>query len=90
VTGACAVPATAKAVSVNVTVTGPSGPGNLRLYPTGSPLPLASNINWSAGQTRANNAVVRLGSSGSLAVRCDMPAAGAATHFILDVTGYFQ
>jgi hypothetical protein len=90
VTGACAVPATAKAVSVNVTVTGPSGPGNLRLYPTGSPLPLASNINWSAGQTRANNAVVRLGSSGSLAVRCDMPAAGAVTHFILDVTGYFQ
>jgi hypothetical protein len=60
-------------------------------YPAGAPLPLASAIDFGAGQTRANNAVVRLGTAGGIAVRCDMPAgSGSQTHFILDVTGYFE
>jgi hypothetical protein len=89
--GACAVPATAKALAVNLTVTGATAGGNLRLYPAGAPLPLASAINFGAGQTRANNAVVRLGTAGGIGVRCDMPAgSGQETHFILDVTGYFE
>jgi hypothetical protein len=88
-TGKCDLPATAKAVSVNVTVTQPTSPGNLRLYPGGTTLPLVSAINYSPGQTRANNAVVALGAAGDLAVRCGQ-AAGSSTHFILDVNGYFE
>jgi hypothetical protein len=86
--GACGVPATAKAVSLNVTVTQPTGAGNLRLYPAGQAAPLVSTINWVAAQTRANNAVATLSATGGLAVQCDQ--ASGTVHLILDVNGYFQ
>lgn len=85
--GACGIPVTAKAVSLNVTVTQPTGAGDLRLYPAGSSAPLVSTINWVAGQTRANNAVAALSATG-LAVQCDQ--ASGTVHLILDVNGYFQ
>ncbi|HMF08929.1 MAG TPA: hypothetical protein VKJ00_07310, partial [Thermoanaerobaculia bacterium] len=59
------------------------------LFPGGTSLPLVSEINYSAGQTRANNAVVALGASGDLTVHCD-EATGAAVELIIDTTGYFQ
>ena len=86
--GACVIPSTAKALSVNLTVTQPTEQGDLRLYPAGVPLPLVSTINYSAGQTRANNAILVLGPSGDFAVRC-VQGSGTA-HFILDVNGYFE
>jgi hypothetical protein len=89
--GICGIPATARAVAINVTVTQPGDVGNLRLHPFGEALPDASTINFAANQTRANNAIVGLGLSGRLAVRCDMPLSPTATtHFLFDVTGYFQ
>jgi streptogramin lyase len=87
VTGVCGVPATARALVANVAVTGGTSAGHLSLYPGGSSLPLVSTINYSAGQTRANNAILELG-SGTLQVRCGQ---GSGTiHLILDVSGYFQ
>jgi hypothetical protein len=86
--GQCGLPSGATALSVNVTVTQPTAPGDLRLYPGGSALPLVSAINYRAGQTRANNAIVSLGAAGDLAVQCDQSA--GSVHFILDVNGYFQ
>jgi hypothetical protein len=86
--GQCAIPASARAVSVNVTVTGASTNGNLRLYASGVPMPLVSTINYTAGITRANNAVVPLSALGELAVFCSQATGGV--HFILDVNGYFQ
>jgi uncharacterized repeat protein (TIGR01451 family) len=86
--GRCGIPSTARALSVNLTVTQPTAQGNLRLYPAGTPLPLVSSINYVAGQTRANNAIAPLNGLGELAVRCTQ-AAGTA-HFILDVNGYFE
>lgn len=88
VASSCGVPATAKAVSLNVTVTQPTLAGDLRLYPDGAVLPLSSTINYRGGQTRANNAILGLGVLGGLAVRCDQPA--ETTHLIVDVNGYFQ
>jgi hypothetical protein len=88
-TGHCGVPSGARAVSLNVAVTQPSAAGHLRLYPAGTTLPLVSTINYSAGQTRANNAVAVLGAGGGLAVRCDQ-LAGSTVHLIIDVNGYFQ
>jgi hypothetical protein len=87
--GQCMVPSTAKAVSVNATVTEPTAQGHITLFPGGAPLPLASTINYRAGQTRANNAIVPLGTNGSVSAFCGLPA-GNTTHFILDVNGYFQ
>jgi hypothetical protein len=76
-------------LSVNVTVTAPtSGPGFVTVYQGGASLPAASTINYSSGQTRANNAVVPLGPGGTITVHCGQPP--GTTHFILDVDGYFQ
>jgi hypothetical protein len=87
--GACDVPADAKAISLNLTVVGPNGNGDLRLYPAGSARPLVSAINYAIGQTRANNAVAALGAGGDVAVRCDQPG-GTTVQLILDVNGYFK
>jgi photosystem II stability/assembly factor-like uncharacterized protein len=86
--GVCGIPTTARSVSVNVTVTQGTTAGNLLLFPSGTEAPLASTINFTAGLTRANNAVVMLGTAASLAVR-SRQAAGSV-HFILDVNGYFE
>jgi glucose/arabinose dehydrogenase len=88
IAGRCGIPSTARAVSVNVTVTGPTAPGFLTLFPAGGPPPLASTINFRAGQTRANNAVVTLGGAGDIVVRAGMPS--GTVQVILDVNGYFD
>jgi hypothetical protein len=88
IAGKCGIPASAKAVSFNVTITSPTAAGDLRLYPGGTP-PLVSTINFGPGQTRANNAVATLSAAGELSVRCDM-ALGTTVELILDVNGYFE
>jgi subtilisin family serine protease len=88
VAGRCGIPAGAKAVSVNVTVAGPTSPGFLTLYPGATPLPSVSTINYSPGQTRANNAIVRLGAAGDLTARCGQGS--GIVNMVLDVNGYFQ
>ncbi len=84
----CGVSFSARAVAVNVTVTQPTATGNLRLYPSGLPVPQVSTINYSAGQTRGSNGVVSLGENGGLAVYVGQ--ASGTVHVILDVFGYFQ
>jgi hypothetical protein len=86
--GRCGIPSTARALSVNLTVTQSTATGNLRLYPAGTTLPPTSSLNYAVGQTRANNAVVPLNGLGELAVRCTQSAGTA--HVILDVNGYFE
>ena len=86
--GVCNIPPTARAVSLNVTVTGSTGFGDLRLFPAGATSVTSSVINWATGRTRANNAIIGLGPNGALTVWAVM--GGGATHVILDVNGYFQ
>jgi hypothetical protein len=88
IAGQCGIPSNALSVSVNVTVTGPTFGGFLTIYPAGSPVPPTSTINFAAGQTRANNAVLSLGPAGDVTVGSGPPV--GTVHFILDVTGYFQ
>jgi hypothetical protein len=88
VRGVCGIPPAAKAVVVNVAVTGATASGNLRLFPADHPMPLASAINFRAGHTRVNNGIVRLGGAGASAVRCDMAA--GQVHLVLDAFGYFE
>ena len=73
---------------MNVTATQQTTAGNLRLYPGGTPVPSISSVNYSTGQTRANNAIIGLGVSGQVAIRCAQ--ASGTVHGILDVTGYFE
>ena len=69
-------------------VTQPTAPGFLILYPLGVTPPLAFTINYGPGQTRANNAIVPLGSGDSIAVASGQSS--GTTHFIFDVVGYFR
>jgi hypothetical protein len=87
--GTCGIPASARAVSVNIAMTDATGSGHLRIYPAGAPLPNASLINFSAGQTRSNNAVLPLGANGDIVVYAGI-GSGLTVDFILDVNGYFQ
>jgi hypothetical protein len=86
--GQCGLPAGIRAVSVNVTVTKPSTSGYLTLYPGGPGPPLTSTINYRAGQTRANNAIVPVGGAGEIIVSCGQ--ASGSVQFILDVNAYLQ
>jgi trimeric autotransporter adhesin len=88
--GSCGVPATAKALSINVTVVQPASAGDLRLYPADQGAPLAAALNFRSGQTRTNNAVLGLsvtGVTGAITVQND---AGVPIALVLDVNGYFQ
>jgi murein DD-endopeptidase MepM/ murein hydrolase activator NlpD len=85
VVGRGGVPASGvAAVIVNATVTNASQLSYLTVYPSGIAQPVASNMNFNAGQTLASLAVIGVGSGGNVSV---FNAAGA-TDVILDVTGW--
>jgi len=86
--GLCGVPPTARAVSLNIAVTGATASGFVKLFPAGGTVPVTAGINFSAGQTRANNGIYGLGTRGAIVGRYG-PAAGTA-HLIVDVNGYFE
>jgi hypothetical protein len=89
VAGLCGVPVGARAAAVNLTAVAPTTQGNCRLYPNpGGVIPLVSNVNFAAGQTRANNAIVPLGPGGTVTVYCSGNSS-SLVHFVLDVGGYF-
>lgn len=86
VTGEGGVPsAGVAAVVANVTVTGTTAASYLTVAPEGTSRPLASNLNWVAGQTVANRVVVPVGPTGQIAIYNDLGTANV----IVDVTGYF-
>ncbi len=85
VTGTCGIPASAQAVSFNVTVTNTSGPGFILAYPTGGAVPTVSTLNYVAGQTLANAAIVPLSGSGS----ASFVAGVSGTDLVLDVNGCY-
>ncbi len=84
--GTCGIPADAVALSVNLTVTGGTASGYLKVFGAGQGEPLTSSINFAAGQTRANNGIFTLG-GGGLNVQAGTTA---PVHVIVDVNGYFK
>src|SRR5438132_1201021 len=90
VAGHGGVPATGvSAVVLNTTVTSTTAPSFLTVWPGGTPLPNASNLNWVAGQTIPNLVTVGLGtgtSDGRVAVRNSSGYADV----IFDVQGYYS
>ena len=93
------VPAGTKAVVLNLTVTRPTGHGYLTAYPHAGTVPDVSNLNFTAGQTVANLAVVPVadgkvdfsnGSGGTVQVVADLegyfgsPSAGANQAYVPD------
>ena len=76
------VPAHATAVSVNITVTQTAGPGYATAFPCGVSPPLASNVNFIAGEDRAAQTMVGLGNR-SLCVYLS-----AEAHLVVDLWGW--
>jgi hypothetical protein len=84
--GAAGVPATGvSAVVVNLTVTRPTAPSYLTVYPGGPSLPSTSSLNFLAGETRANRAVVPVGADGTITI---YNRAGTS-HVVVDVNGWY-
>lgn len=84
----CGIPDAAVAISVNFTVTGFGGAGDIRVYPAGTTAPLASILNYSL-ENIANATTVPLGASGSGHNGISVMADASATEFIADVNGYY-
>ncbi|HKH46620.1 MAG TPA: hypothetical protein VKM72_18315 [Thermoanaerobaculia bacterium] len=87
----CGIPLTARALALNVTVTGSSGAGYVSLFPGDAPPPVASTINFASGQTLANNAIVSLARNGTASLGTRTVAGGGGqVHLIVDSGGYFE
>jgi len=73
------------AVVLNVTATNTTAPSYITTWPTGASRPLASSINFVAGQTMPNLVIVAPGTSGQISL---YNAAGSSD-LVADVVAYF-
>ncbi|MER5637599.1 right-handed parallel beta-helix repeat-containing protein [Kitasatospora sp. NPDC002227] len=86
VRGAAGVPADATAVVLNLTSTGSDAGGYLTAYASGTARPGTSNLNFTAGQTVANQVVVPIGADGKVSVYNRF----GHTQVVADVFGYYS
>ncbi len=80
----CAIPATAQAYSLNMTVVPPGPLTYLTTWPAGATQPLVSTLNSFLGKVVANAAIVPSGTNGAINVFVTNP-----TDLIIDANGYF-
>ncbi len=89
VANANGIPTGATAAVFNVTVVNSRGAGFLTVFPQGTTQPLASNVNYTAGQVTSNRVIVPLSTSGTtpgyISVFSSSPA-----DIIVDVSGYYS
>jgi hypothetical protein len=85
IAGRAGIPRNADAVVLNVTVTRPTQPSFLVVWPTDRPRPNAANLNYGVGETVSNLVMVPLGAGGAVSL---FNLAGAAD-VIVDVQGWF-
>ena len=83
-TGDGGAPLGTTALSLNVAVSEPEGPGFLTVYPCGINMPLASNLNFARGQTVGNHVTATLGSTGKICV-----FASRTTNVVIDIEGTY-
>ena len=84
--GNCTIPPDATALTMNVTAVGGTASSFLTVFPSGATRPVASNLNWIAGQAPVPNAVT-----------VDVPADGKVSFYNLtgtvnvaaDIVGYY-
>jgi hypothetical protein len=87
ITGRCGIPVSAAAVSFNFAALNVSAVGDLRVFPAGGGVPLASTLNYNASTPNiANAAVVPLGTGGAITVQAD----AVPIDLIIDVNGYYD
>ena len=77
------MPIEAAGVLLNVTAVNPDGAGFVTVFPCGSARPVASNLNYVAGQVVPNAVLAKLGAGGKV---CLFTQSGA--DLVVDVNGY--
>jgi hypothetical protein len=78
------VPSAATAVVLNVTAVGPAADGFATVFPCGESVPVASNLNYQAGEDIPNAVIAKIGANGKVCIFTDK-----ATHLLADVNGWF-
>lgn len=74
------------AVILNVTAVSPTAPSHLTVWPSGVPQPLASNLNFVAGDVVPNLVTVKVGSSGKVSFFNN----SGSVDLVADVAGWFD
>ena len=90
VAGTNGIPLTATAITGNVTVTQQAAAGYVAVTQTPTASPATSTLNFPVSDNRANGLFAPLDGSGQLSIVYKSGTAGAQTHVILDITGYFE
>ena len=85
VTGRHGIPADASAVVLNVAVTETAGPGFITVFPCGSDIPTAANLNYGTGTTIPNSVIAQVSASGEVCIYTSN-----TTHLVVDANGYFM
>jgi hypothetical protein len=86
VTGKDGVPSSGvTAVVLNVTAVNPTASSYVTVYPDGQARPLASNLNFTAGETIPNLVVVPVGRNGKV----DFYNAAGSVNLVADLAGYY-
>ncbi|MDQ6740359.1 MAG: hypothetical protein M3021_08340 [Actinomycetota bacterium] len=84
--GVNGIPAKVSAVVFNMTVADARSFGFITAYASGTALPNASNVNFSAGQIVPNLVIVPVGADGKVTL---YNRSSGATHLLADVSGYY-
>lgn len=84
--GSTSIPSGAAAVVLNMTVTSATSASHLTAWPAGEARPVASNMNFAAGETAANLVTVKVGTGGQVSVFNN----AGNVQVIADVVGYYQ
>ena len=79
------IPDDANVVLLSVTAVNPADHGFLTVFACGGDVPVASNVNYAAGQTVPNFAAIAVGETDQVCVY-----SSASTHLIVDTTGYYE
>ncbi len=91
IAGIDGIPATGvSAVSMTVTAANPGAGGYLTVWPdmsTGDSPPMASNVNFSKGQNRANEVISEVGANGYIRI---YNSAATPVNVVVDVNGYYS
>lgn len=82
--GICGIPSNATSLALTLTVDSPGASGFLTAWPADQARPLVSNLNFNAGQIRANSSITRVDTSGAFRV-----FTSASTGVVVDVVGAF-
>ncbi|MEU9145721.1 hypothetical protein [Streptomyces sp. NPDC048349] len=86
IAGNGSIPAGVTAVVLNLTVTNTASGGHVTAFPSGTERPITSNVNFVAGQTVPNLAVVPVGADGYVEL---YNGGWESIDLIADVTGYY-